>query len=204
MKKILLVDDHPVVLMATKILLEKNHYHVVGEATNGVDALKMIKLHKPDLVIIDIYLPLLDGLDVIERAKKAGHTSRFFVLTSQAQNQYLNRCMSIGASGFLSKEKSTDILLVGVKTILSGYKFFPDADTFNSQELNKKNDISILSEREMMVFKDLALGLSNKEIGNKMLISTKTVSTYKSRIFEKLNISKLVDIYHLAKENKII
>lgn len=202
MKKILIVDDHPVVLMATKILLEKHHYHVVGEATNGVDALKMIKLHQPELVIIDIYLPLLDGLEVIERAKKSGYKSRFFVLTSQAKNQYLNRCVSVGASGFLSKEKSTDMLIFGVNTILSGYGFFPD--TVNSTELNKENDISILSERELMVFKDLALGLSNKEISNKMFISTKTVSTYKSRIFEKLNISKLVDIYHLAKENKII
>ncbi|WP_254618156.1 response regulator transcription factor [Vibrio metschnikovii] len=203
MKKILLVDDHPVVNMATKILLERNGYSVVGEATTGIDALKMLKQYQPDLAIIDLHIPQLDGIEVIERSKNLAIDSRFLVLTSQPTIHFANRCLEAGASGFLSKEKDTDILLAAVKSILNGFKFFPDMQLESNVGVEDRN-ISKLSDREMVVFKYLARGISNKEIAEEMLISSKTVSTYKSRIYEKLNISNIMDVFDLARKLKII
>ncbi|OOE48944.1 response regulator transcription factor, partial [Salinivibrio kushneri] len=199
MKKILLVDDHPVVNMAMKALLERNGYRVVGDAATGVEAIKLIKLHRPDITIIDLYIPLLDGIEVIKRSKKHGFNSRFLVLTSHPTLYYMNKCLEIGASGFISKEKDTDTVIDAVKAILSGYKFFPDIELGYSNEKDE-NDFDSLSEQEMKVFRYLALGMTNMQIANEMLVSNKTVSTYKSRIYKKLGINSYMDVFDLAKK----
>lgn len=203
MKKILLVDDHPVVNMAMKALLERNGYRVVGDAATGVEAIKLIKLHRPDITIIDLYIPLLDGIEVIKRSKKHGFNSRFLVLTSHPTLYYMNKCLEIGASGFISKEKDTEILLSAVKAILSGYNFFPDMIKDYSDSKNK-DCLDKLSEQEMKVFRYLALGMKNMEIANEMLVSNKTISTYKSRIYQKLGINNHMDIFTMAKNKGII
>ncbi|NAX39783.1 response regulator, partial [Vibrio sp. V26_P1S5P106] len=126
----MLVDDHPVVLLATKILLEQNKYQIIGEAENGIDALQLIKKHQPDIVIIDLNIPLLDGMEVIERCKSLNLNARFLVLTSQSSEHFVNRCIQCGASGYLSKKEGTEALLTAVRSIQSGYKFFPDTSYY--------------------------------------------------------------------------
>lgn len=203
MKRLLLVDDHPVVNMATKMLLERNGYTVVGEAATGVAALQMLKQYQPDLTVIDLHIPQLDGIEVIERSKALDIKSRFLVLTSQPTIYFASRCIEAGASGFLSKEKDTDILLTAVKSILNGYNFFPDMQLELIKHADDNRELDKLSDREMAVFKSLARGMSNKEISEEMLISSKTVSTYKSRIYEKLNISSIVEVFELARKLRI-
>ncbi|EKO3659168.1 response regulator transcription factor [Vibrio metschnikovii] len=207
MSSVLLVDDHPVVLLAIKVLLEQNQFTIVGEATNGIDALKLIKKLMPDIVIIDLNIPSLDGMKVIERCKALNYKMRFLVLTSQSSEHFINLCMQIGASGYLSKTEGIEAVLTAVKSIQSGYKFFPDISClYNSYEI--KNDsphsLSLLSVREMMVFQYLASGLTNKEIAKTMLLSSKTVSTYKTRIFQKIKINNIAELIDIARKNGIL
>lgn len=207
MSNILLVDDHPVVLLATKILLEQHQFKVVGEATNGIDALQLIKKLTPDIVVIDLNIPSLDGMEVIERCKALNLKTRFLVLTSQSSEHFIHLCMQVGASGYLSKTEGIEEVLTAIRSIQSGYKFFPDTSfSYNSYERKEERShaLSILSAREMMVFKFLASGLTNKEIAEQMLLSSKTISTYKTRIFEKLNISNIVELIDVARKNGVL
>lgn len=207
MSNILLVDDHPVVLLATKILLEQHNFKVIGEASNGIDALQLIRKLNPDIVIIDLNIPSLDGMEVIKRCKALNLKTRFLVLTSQSSVHFIHLCMQAGASGYLSKTEGLEEVLTAIRSIKSGYKFFPDTSfSYNKEEKKQdsSNALSILSAREMMVFKFLASGLTNKEIAEQMLLSSKTISTYKTRVFEKLNINNIVEIIDVARKNGIL
>ncbi|EKO3890350.1 response regulator transcription factor [Vibrio metschnikovii] len=198
MTNIILVDDHPIVLMAAKVILEKNNFSVVAEAKNGVEAIKKIKEYQPHIVVIDISIPFIDGISVIERCTAMGITTKFLVLTSQPNSHFVSLCMQAGAYGYLSKETGLEELVTAMKAIAAGYKFFPDSVTHLST-MQDKNDLSILSARELVVFNYLVSGFSNNEIAEKMLISNKTVSTYKKRIMDKLNAKNIVDLITIAK-----
>ncbi|ARO98831.1 Virulence factors putative positive transcription regulator BvgA [Vibrio alginolyticus] len=195
MKKIIIVDDHPILLLAIKVLLKERSFSVVAEAENGVKALKEIKKHQPDIAIIDLNIPLLDGISVIEKCKKHELKTKFLVLTSQPSSHFVSRAIQAGASGYISKDEGLENILTAVNSISSGYSFFPD----KFKNVSSKDQITHLSSKELVVFKYLSEGLSNKEIGEKMLISNKTVSTYKTRIMEKLNIKNIAELIELSK-----
>ncbi|OOE31942.1 DNA-binding response regulator [Salinivibrio kushneri] len=206
-KSILVVDDHPVVLLAAKMLLEQYNYKVIGEAKNGIDALKVIKRLSPDIVIIDLTIPSLDGMEVIQRCQSLKLKTRFLVYTSQTSEYFISLCMQAGASGYVSKDKGVEELLTAIRSLETGYNFFPEISTVSlstEQEKEDESSLYILSSREMTVFKLLASGLSNKNIAEKMLLSDKTISTYKTRIFDKLNISNIAQLIDVAKRNSIL
>lgn len=207
MSNILLVDDHPVVLLATKILLEQHGFNIIGEASNGIDALQLIKKLNPDIVVIDLNIPSLDGLEVIKRCMGLNLKTRFLVLTSQSSMHFIHLSMQAGASGYLSKTENIEEVLTAIRSIKSGYKFFPDTSlSYDKTEKKEEcsNILSVLSAREMMVFKFLASGLTNKDIAKQMLLSSKTISTYKTRVFEKLNVNNIVEIIDIARKNGIL
>jgi two-component system response regulator EvgA len=209
MNKVLIVDDHPVVRLAVRMLLERHGYEVVAETDNGVDALQLAREHKPDIVILDIGIPRLDGLEVIHRLTAPIHTIpvKVLVLTSQAPGHFSGRCMQSGAAGYVCKEQNLTELLSAIKAVLSGYSYFPNqalhsvrANMVNASEADM---VERLSGREMMVLQQLARGKSNKDIAESMFLSNKTVSTYKTRLLLKLNARSLVDLIELAQRNGI-
>jgi len=104
-KKILIVDDHPVVILALKIILEQNNFNIIGETNNGVDALRLIKELSPDAVILDIGIPQLDGLEVIDRSRRLNNNPPILVLTAQPSEHFVSRCIQAGASGFVQNKK---------------------------------------------------------------------------------------------------
>lgn len=206
-RKILIVDDHPVVVLALKIILEQSGFEVIAETNNGVDALKLIKKLSPDAVILDIGIPQLDGLEVIERSRNLVKSPPILVLTAQPSDHFVSRCIQAGASGFVSKQKDMKEVTGALKAILTGHSYFPIVNNSNIISKSSQNEAELikkLSTREMAVLQQLAIGLSNKEIAERMLLSNKTISTYKTRLLEKLNAKTLVDIIEIAKRQQLI
>ncbi|MBW4653813.1 MAG: response regulator transcription factor [Kaiparowitsia implicata GSE-PSE-MK54-09C] len=207
MSTILIVDDHPVIRIAVKAVLEKQGHKVIAESDNGVDCIQQSRELSPELIILDIGIPMLDGLEVISRVKTFNSNIKIIVFTSQQATLFAPRCLKAGASGFVTKGGAMEELVRGVRTVLDGYSFFPSS-TMNSAypERTTNSDqalIKSLSDRELVVLTHLAAGLSNKEISEILLLSNKTISTYKTRIMEKLNLSNLLEICDFARRNKI-
>jgi two-component system response regulator EvgA len=205
MNKVLIVDDHPVIRLAVRMLMERHGYEVVAETDNGVDALQLTREHLPDIVVLDIGIPKLDGLEVIARMTLASPGSKVLVLTSQAPGHFSMRCMQAGAAGYVCKQQELTELLSAIKAVLSGYSYFPNQALHKTHgSLNNGSEVEMverLSAREMMVLQQLARGKSNKDIADSMFLSNKTVSTYKTRLLLKLNARSLVDLIELAQRH---
>ena len=204
MNSVFIVDDHPVIRLAVRMLLEHEGYKVVGETDNGVDAMQMVRECMPDLVILDISIPKLDGLEVIARMAAFSPGSKVLVLTSQVPGNFSMRCMQAGAAGYVCKQQELTELLSAIKAVLSGYSYFPNQALHASRGRGGGSEtdmVNRLSAREMTVLQQLSRGRSNKEIADSMFLSNKTVSTYKSRLLLKLNARSLVDLIELAQRH---
>ena len=206
--KVLIADDHSLIRSAMRALMEANGYQVVAEAANGADTVQLARQHLVDLIILDITMPGLDGLEVITRIKASGLETRILVLTSQSPLFYSQRCMKAGASGFITKSQDLTELLRAVKVIMDGYTFFPylAASSVRNSD-SSMSDIELiqhLSARELYILQQIARGLSNKKIAEDMILSSKTISTYKARLIEKLNIKSVVYLADFAKRNDLI
>jgi two-component system response regulator EvgA len=190
------------------MLLEHEGYKVVGETDNGVDAMQMVRECMPDLVILDISIPKLDGLEVLARFNAMSTRLKTLVLTAQSPTLFGIRCMQSGASGYVCKQEDLSELVSAIKAVLSGYNYFPsqalnpvrsDDARFDDLELFKS-----VNDRELMVLQLFAQGRTNKEIAKGMFLSNKTVSTYKKRLMQKLKAKSLVELIDMAKRNALV
>lgn len=208
MRKALVVDDHPIVRATVKMVLQHENFQQIVEAGDGADAVQQARQLQPDLVVLDISMPKLDGLEVIRRIVDLNIGARILVLTSLEPSLYLKRCMVAGAVGFLSKIDDLDDLQRAVKVLMSGYTHFPNLNIGSvrrsDNEINESRVIESLSDRELVIFKQLAQGFSNKEIGDSMLLSNKTISTYKTRLLERFDVTSVVSLAEVAKRNSIV
>ncbi|NMZ32850.1 response regulator transcription factor [Pseudomonas proteolytica] len=208
MTRAIVVDDHPFIRSAVKMLLRKEKIDVVAEADNGVDAIRLVLEHHPDLIILDLNMPKLDGFGVIERINQLGLPAKVLVLTSQPQLSYSSRCMRAGAAGFISKASNLVELVKAINAVIGGYNYFPHLPSSSvrvSDELaSDAKLISTLSNRELIVLRQLARGDSNKQISDNMVLSNKTISTYKTRVIEKLNLKSVVLLAEFARRNGLI
>ncbi len=207
MSRILIVDDHPVIRMAMKMLLEAEGHQIVGDTDNGVDAISLGRELKPDLVILDIGIPRLDGLEVISRLMVLALPLKILVLTGQSASLFALRSMQAGAAGFVCKQGGLAELVTAVNAVASGYSYFPSSAMRPVQQGAYSDDVELLgrlSDREVSVLQYLSQGYSNKQISEQMFISNKTVSTYKVRLLLKLNAGSLVDLIEFAKRNTLI
>jgi two-component system response regulator EvgA len=208
MYKVLVVDDHPFIRTSVCMQLRLDNLEVVGQADNGIDAVILTRERKPDVVILDLLLPGLDGLEVISRIRMMGSPVKVVVLTSQLTENFSLRCMKAGASGFVSKTEDLKILSKAVMAVLAGYTYFPDValSSVNRRELevDEAQVLASLTNRELIILQHLARGLSNKAIGEAMLLSNKTISTYKARLIEKLKVGSVIDMADIARRNGLI
>lgn len=208
MKSVLIVDDHPVVRAAVKIVMKLEGFKRIYEASSGSEVLPNIREHKPDLVVLDLVMPSLDGLDVLARIKVSGVACRVLVFTSQEPMFYQDRCMHAGAAAYVSKTNDLQHLHKAVHAVMAGYTYFaqlPSASvSLNSIQRSEKQMIDKLSDRELTIFQHLARGITNKAIAEIMHLSHKTVSTYKTRLIEKLNVDSAVYLRDFAKRNHLI
>ncbi|WP_338582102.1 response regulator transcription factor [Pseudomonas sp. MAG733B] len=208
MKSVLIVDDHPVIRGAVKIVLKLEGYKRIYEASSGNEVLPMIREHKPELVVLDLNIPSLDGLDVLARIKGGEVPCRVVVFTSQEPMFYQDRCMRAGASAYVAKTNDLQHLHKAVHAVMGGYTYFtrlPSSSvSMSSLQRSEKQLIDNLSDRELTIFQHLARGISNKAIAEIMHLSHKTVSTYKTRLTEKLNVESSVHLRDLARRNNLI
>jgi two-component system response regulator EvgA len=207
-KSALIADDHPVVRAAVKILLKMEGFKQIYEVSNGNEVLPMIREHKPDLVVQDLVMPSLDGLEVLARIQAGDDPCRVVVFTSQEGLFYQDRCLRAGASAFVSKSNDLQHLHKAVQAVMAGYSYFarlPSSSvSLNTLQRSEKDLIDKLSDRELTIFQYLARGMSNKAIAEIMNLSHKTVSTYKTRTIEKLNVQSAVHLRDFALRNHLI
>ena len=208
MSSALIADDHPVVRAAVKILLKQEGFKLIYEVSSGNEVLPMIREHKPDLVTLDLVMPCLDGLDVLARIQASEERCRVLVFTSQEPMFYQDRCMRAGAAAYVSKTNDLKQLHAAVQAVKAGYSYFaklPSSSvSLSTLQRSEKEMIDKLSDRELTIFLYLAQGMSNKGIAEIMNLSHKTVSTYKTRLIEKLNVESAVHLRDFAKRNHLI
>jgi two-component system, NarL family, response regulator NreC len=194
--RLLLVDDHPVVRVGLRTLLETEpDMQVVGEATNGVEAIAMMQQSRPDVVVMDISMPEMDGLEATHRMRAICPSVHVLILTVHAQERYLFPVLKAGASGYVLKSTIDTELIDAIRTVARGEVFlYPSAarmvleDYLAHHRGNGQDVYEQLSEREREVLKLIALGHTAGEIAEQLALSPKSVETYRARIMQKLDL----------------
>lgn len=208
MKSALIVDDHPVVRAAIRIVLQAEGFKEIHEASNGNEVVALIREHQPQLVVLDLRLPALDGLEVMTRIRANDLDCRVLVFSTHDPLFYQERCLRAGAMAYVTKTNQLQQLHKAIQAVMSGYTYFsalPDsASTLNTVQITEKQMIDQLSDRELNIFEQLGQGKPNKTIAEDMHLSHKTVSTYKTRLMKKLGISSEVHLRDFAKRNHLI
>lgn len=207
MISIVLVDDHSILLATLKIFLDgREDISVAGTADDALRALELIKVKIPDVVLLDISMPKISGIDLIPKIKKISPLTKILILTMHEDKQYMQSSMDAGASGFLIKKAMDYDLIYAIKTVARGEIYiypsmlenFIDVVKLPVGDISREESLwNILSKREKEVMIGVAQGFTNKEIAEKHFLSEKTVATYRSRGMEKLglsNKSELVDL----------
>lgn len=207
MNNVLIVDDHPVARLAVRMLLEKDGMTVIGETDDGLEAIRLAKQLIPDLVVVDIDIPSLNGIEVVQRLRKNDYKGGILVLTGKDDDHYVKRCAAAGADGFISKRNNLTELHDAIRALKGGYGYFPlnraRLDAASSVLGDDKSKIASLSAKELQVLRYLAKGIKVVDIGVHMQISDKTVSTYKRRMMQKLELQNMVELYDFTQRNNL-
>lgn len=200
---ILIVDDHPAVRLAVKYVLNAAGYSRVMQASSGIEAINESGKINFDVIVLDLDLPHIDGLEVVKRIRRTNPTVRILVLSAMVTDVYVMRCHAAGVNGFMEKNEDIENLPSVVANIMKGFTYFPSI--FGDEALKRRANmgvglISCLSDRELTVFNSLVIGKTNLEIANELFLSNKTVSTYKTRIFQKLGVSNIAELIDISKQ----
>jgi two-component system invasion response regulator UvrY len=200
--KVLLVDDHSVVRMGFKMLIEaESDMEVISEAESGEDGIKVFKELKPDLVVMDITMPGIGGLESIERILAFDKNAKILVLSAHEDSVHPKRVLNAGALGYLTKRSAAEELIKAIRSVYSGKKFL-EADIAQQMAITQlsgeNNPVEVLSDREFEVFMALAKGKSTNEIAETMHLSPRTVGTHLYNIKQKLNANNSAEIALIA------
>ncbi|MFI8417933.1 response regulator [Serratia sp. NPDC078593] len=200
----LIVDDHPAICFAVKAILSPLGNNHIVTATNGMTALAQIKEKMPALVILDIMLNKMDGLQVLQHIRQIEPNIKVIVYTGLPVDIYAERALRAGASAFFSKDMDIVQLVPLCQLVLQGYACFPQTTItpLLRAPVQKENTLALLSDRELAVLRYLAEGLSNKEIADRLILSNKTISTYKTRLMEKLKIDNMEELITFFEHQK--
>lgn len=193
--KIIIADDHSMVREGLKQLLELDgDIRVIGEAGDGEDCLKILQKNMPQILLLDIDMPNMNGLEVLKRIKKDKMDLKVIILTVHNEIEYLLKAVEIGIDGYILKDSDSAELREAIFTVLSGESYIQPSmlPMLESKIIQRNNDqakIDLLTRRELEVLKLLSIGLYNKEIGEKLEISERTVKNHISSIFRKINVT---------------
>lgn len=211
--RIVIADDHEMVRRGLAATLEDTgRWSVVAQADNGRDAAQLVELHAPDVVILDISMPELNGLDATRRILAARPQTRVLILTAHESEQLVREVLSAGARGYVLKSDAGRILVRAVEALLEGQTFFTskvarlvlEGYLRGPGEARAEAQANVLSAREREIVQLLAEGASNKEVARALDISVKTAETHRSNIMRKMQFESLSDLVRYAVRNKII
>ncbi len=211
MKKIrvVLADDHVMLRSGLKLLLNgQMGIKVVGEASDGAEAISKTADLNPDVLLLDITMPNIGGIDAMRIIKEKTPSVSILILTMHESESYLLKALRMGASGYILKKAADNELISAIKTVYSGEVFIPSSLTKSvvkemvsgsvGQEETVDSDQEQLSQRELEVLTLVAQGYTNQQIANRLYLSVKTVETYKARVMGKLNLHSRVELVRYA------
>jgi DNA-binding NarL/FixJ family response regulator len=208
--RVLIADDHPIVregLSAT--LSAEPDMTVVGEATNGIEAVEMSLATKPDVILIDLRMPVLDGATAMQRIRAQNRAVKFIVLTTYDTEEYVFKAIQAGAQSYLLKDVPSDEIVEAIRNIVSGKSVIEPAianrvlERF-SQMMSQVSQLRVLSDREIEVLKLMAKGEYNREIAATLSISESTVKTHIQSIFQKLDVKSRTEAIAKARTQAMI
>jgi two-component system, NarL family, response regulator NreC len=211
--RILLADDHTIVRQGLrKVLEERPEWEVVAEAGDGREAVRLAEQHRPDVAIVDVAMPLLNGIETTRQITKRVPNTRVLVLSMHADEAYVTQILQAGATGYLLKDSADVDLVKAVEEAASGRSFFSPAiarvmlDDYRRQLTDKgvSDRYEILSEREREIFQLIAEAKANKEIAALLNVSTSTVETHRAHIMEKLDLHSAAEIVLYAVRRGVI
>ena len=206
---VLIVDDHPLVRMGIRRLLDElPDIDVIAEAENGEMALVMVKLHQPDVVLLDMKMPGIDGWEVTRRLKKTNPDVKVIAVTAQNAAPLTSRVLQLGAMGYLTKESGTEEMAAAIRIVAEGGQYLSaqvaQKMAIYNMQYSLNSPFERLGKREMQVMLMITRGESVNSISERLFLSSKTVNGYRYRIFEKLKIKNDVALTYLAMQHRLI
>ncbi len=208
--KVLIADDHSMVREGLKQLIElEDDIEVIAQAGDGKETIKKIFEFEPDIVLLDINMPIMNGLEVLEELKKMNKEVNVLLLTIHNEVEYLYRAVEIGVEGYVLKDSESDVLIKAIRSIHSGESYIqPNMASLLFKKINGELDYQVrhhkLTRRETEVLKLITLGSLNKEIADELCISEKTVKNHVSNIFKKIEVSDRTQAAVYAIKNNIV
>jgi len=207
MIRIVTIDDHAVVRRGLKQIIEEEpDMKVVGEAGNGRDAISVIRQTVSDIVILDISLPGISGIEILSRLRHEHPETPVLIMSMHEEEQYALRVLKAGASGYLQKDTIPEEMIKAIRKIIAGGKYISPSFSealIQGRESSGKPPHERLSDREFQIMCMIARGKALKEIGEALCISGKTVSTYRTRILDKMKMKTNADIVSYALRHKL-
>ena len=218
--RIVLADDHSLVRDGIRALLEEDaNYEVIGEVSNGKEAVQMVLDKKPDLLIIDIRMPEMNGIEAVEELKKHSSTTKSIILSMHDSEEYILKSVNAGASGYLLKDTGKTEFLKAISTVEQGGKYFSgdisnvlvnnllsQGQTKQESKLPPKNGNNSfgITSKELQILELVLSGLTNKQISEKLQKSKRTIETHRFNLMRKMGVNNLMDLARKAQEHKLI
>lgn len=205
----MIVDDHTLVRMGIRRLLEDlADMEVVAEADSGEAALSLVKLHQPDVILLDMKMPGIDGWEVTRRITKSHPQVKVIVVTAMCAEPFPSRILQLGAMGYLTKESGAEEMACAIRRVVKGEKYLSaeiaQKMAINSLQASQESPFESLSEREMQVMLMITSGMTVQDIADRLFLSTKTINGYRYRMFEKFAIKNDVELTYLAIKHGVI
>jgi two-component system response regulator NreC len=211
--RVLIVDDHAILRSGLRMLLgAQQDMDVVGEASDGAEAVRLVDELQPDVVLLDLAMPGTSGLDALRLIKRDGSFTRALILSQYDDESYLRRALEAGASGYVLKRAADVELLSAIRAVSRGEVYLePMLTRLVVNDLFRRGDdnavsvkVPALSDREREVLQLVALGHTNQQIADQLILSVKTVETYKARVMEKLGVRGRAALVRYAMEQGLI
>lgn len=211
--RVLLADDHSLVRRGMRSLLETERaVEVVAEASDGLEALRLCEEHHPDLMILDVAMPKLNGIDVAVRTQKMDPPPQTIMLSMHLDESYVMRAINAGARGYLLKDATDEDLLPAIRAVIAGKSFFSPAVSVvlaeeymeQLQERGLTDSYDLLTDREKEVLQLLAEGRSNKEVAALLDVGLSTIETHRANLMQKLNLHSTAEIVLYAVRKRLI
>jgi two-component system nitrate/nitrite response regulator NarL len=214
--RVVLADDHVFVRDGIKSLLENEaNIEVVGEATDGLEALKIVEVNKPDLLILDIRMPNMTGIEVVEKLRSQNNTLKIVMLSMHESEEYVLKSIKAGADGYLLKGSSKEEFLKALHTVANGGKYFSgDISSILINQLSNPvvsiepkqtlEEEQLITKREKEILKLLLSGKGNKEIAEALDISKRTAEVHRFNLMKKLKVKNLMELSNKATEYSLL
>lgn len=211
--RVVLADDHFVVRNGIRTLIDGSEIEIIGEANNGVEAVETVKKLSPDVILMDISMPQMNGLDATEIISKQYKNSKSLILSMYDNEEYILSAVEVGALGYLLKDAPREEILNAIRTVARGEKYFNSSVSniiINGYLKVKKSGVSEttnlvkLSKKEMIILKQIVEGLNSRQIADKLELSIRTVDNHRANMMKKLSVKNAAELVKLAIERKML